>query len=81
MNEIKNVSGQIYGFVEEINENFNKMRAKNPNLTYDKYLEIAKIAVQDRRNDVLRERLRELNENLEKLNNNLEELGENLCNN
>lgn len=88
MGEIENVSDQLLAFMEEVNHNIEKMKENNLRLTYDQCLELAKIAVQDQRNDVLWKRLREINENLQILNENLneisktlEELGENLCNN
>lgn len=81
MNEIENVSDQLLAFMEEVNSNIEKMQAKNIRLTYDQCLELAKIAIQDQRNDVIWKRLKELNDNIEQLSNNLEELTDNICNN
>ena len=60
MNEIENVSDQLLAFMEEINDNIKKMQEKNENLTYDKGLELAKIAIENQRNDILWRRGKEL---------------------
>lgn len=52
MSEIENVSDQLLGFMQEVNLNILKIQESNPNLTYEQGLELAKLAIEDQRNDV-----------------------------
>ena len=81
-NEIENVSNQLLGFMEEVNNNILKIMENNSNLTYDLGLKLAEIAVQNQRNDVLWRRLKQISDivdnNLCELNDNIDELNDNL---
>lgn len=57
MNEIENVSDQLFLFMGEINSAIQKLQKDNPELTYDQCLKLAEVAALDMRNDVLWKRL------------------------